>query len=435
MYKIGKHFAPFLCVGMALAGGVLHAQTIAITPGGYITTGAGGTLQLSATIKGDSVMNDMAIWSAGGVVGGNASVGTISSTGLYTAPMTLPASGNVQINAALMSNSKISAVTYIYLLPAGPTITSVSPNPIPVGTDTITLTGTNFKKGGVIFVGGVQYGATFVSSTSVKTSIYQGSATSTTVYALNSGSVASNTLVVSVAGTAPAGGSGGGSGSAGSAPVIAPNKITLSLGGTQSFTAAGATSWLAVAGTVDANGKYTAPAVIPASGTDTVTAKNATGQSVATITLVSNVAPTITSLATSPLPLGVFSTTVTGAGFAPQATAALGGVPLSVVYGNANTLTVSGFAGPATSENLVVSNGPVASQPFVVPVGVQNPQVAASAARRFLEQAAFGPTAADAAHVQNRRTAGHARDFELQQHFLQSGRAPHCVPCQCRHQS
>ena len=40
------------------------------------------------------------------------------------------------------------------------------------------------------------------------------------------------------------------------------------------------------------------------------------------------------------------------------------------------------------------------SQPFAVPIGVQNPQVSASAARRFLEQAAFGPTPADAAHVQ-----------------------------------
>jgi uncharacterized protein (DUF1800 family) len=35
-----------------------------------------------------------------------------------------------------------------------------------------------------------------------------------------------------------------------------------------------------------------------------------------------------------------------------------------------------------------------------VPIGVPNPQVSASAARRFLEQAAFGPTPADAAHVQ-----------------------------------
>ena len=74
-------------------------------------------------------------------------------------------------------------------------------------------------------------------------------------------------------------------------------------------------------------------------------------------------------------------------------------LPLTV-FNNASSITVSGFAGPASSGNLTVANGNVVSQPFTVPIGVQNPQVSASAARRFLEQAAFGPTPADAAHVQ-----------------------------------
>src|ERR1019366_5463063 len=108
----------------------------------------------------------------------------------------------------------------------------------------------------------------------------------------------------------------------------------------------------------------------------------------------------ISSLGTSPLPLGVFSTSVSGAGFTASSIATLGGLSLTTVFGNANTITISGFAGPASSANLTVANGPVVSQPFVVPIGVPNPQVSASAARRFLEQAAFGPTPADAAHVQ-----------------------------------
>jgi hypothetical protein len=41
------------------------------------------------------------------------------------------------------------------------------------------------------------------------------------------------------------------------------------------------------------------------------------------------------------------------------------------------------------------------SAPFPVQVGVSNPLVSASAARRFLEQAAFGPTPQDADHVQS----------------------------------
>src|SRR5207249_3909967 len=98
--------------------------------------------------------------------------------------------------------------------------------------------------------------------------------------------------------------------------------------------------------------------------------------------------------------LGVFSTTVTGTGFIAQSTAQLNGVGLTTVYGGPTSLTVTGFAGTGGTVNLTVSSGPVASQPFAVQVGVPNPLVSASAARRFLEQAAFGPTPADAAHVQ-----------------------------------
>ena len=153
MFGIGRHFSPFVCFAASLAGSLMYGQTITISPAGYITAGPGGTQQFSAVETGNSVMGSTVIWSAGGKAGGNSVAGTISSSGLYTAPTVLPASGQVQITATLNGNSKVSASTYIYLLPAGPTITSVSPNPIPVGTDTITLTGSGFQKGGVILVG------------------------------------------------------------------------------------------------------------------------------------------------------------------------------------------------------------------------------------------------------------------------------------------
>src|ERR1035438_1625127 len=218
MFKLARYVAPFVCLAASLAGG-LNAQTVALAPTGYLTAGPGGTIQFTATITGDTMMTATALWSAGGVAGGNSTVGTISATGLYTAPMTvLP--NPVQITAVLSTNTKISASNYVYLLPAGPTITSVSPNPIPVGTNTITLTGSGFQKGALIWVGGVQYGSTFISATSIQTSIYQGNATSTTVTVKNAGSVFGNTLVIPVGGTKSGGGTGSGSGSGGSAPVI-----------------------------------------------------------------------------------------------------------------------------------------------------------------------------------------------------------------------
>lgn len=398
MIKVSRLPASVICSAFVLAGSILHAQTIALSPTGYIAVGPGGKQQYKAVVTGDSEKNPIIIWFAAGKLGGNSTVGTISPTGLYTAPSRVPWD-QVRITAVLYSNPTISASTYIDVLPPGPTIASVSPNPIPLGADTVTLTGSGFQRGVVIFIGGVQYGATFVSSTSVRTSIYQGPAQSTVVAARNRGSVFGNALVVPVSGSSSGG--GGGSGGGGQAPAISPAAVAVALGGTEQFTAAGATSWSAVSGTVTATGLYTAPNAMPAGGTDTVTAKNSSGQSTATVTLASNVAPTISSIGTSPLPLGVFSTTIAGAGFTAQSLALLNGVALTTVFNGASSLTVSGFAGPASSANLTVANGSVVSQPFTVGIGVQGPQISASAARRFLEQAAFGPTPADAAHVQN----------------------------------
>jgi hypothetical protein len=55
---------------------------------------------------------------------------------------------------------------------------------------------------------------------------------------------------------------------------------------------------------------------------------------------------------------------------------------------------------PPPALNLIVSNGSAASAPLAVQVGNPNALVSAAAARRFLEQAAFGPTPSDAANVQ-----------------------------------
>jgi hypothetical protein len=128
-----------ICFVAALAAGLLHAQTVSIAPTGYITVMPGGTQQFTA--------NGSVIWSAGGKIGGNSTVGTINSTGLYTAPKVSAASGQVQITAVVAGDSSVSATTYIYMVAAGPPISSVSPNPIPIGTDTITITGTAGERG------------------------------------------------------------------------------------------------------------------------------------------------------------------------------------------------------------------------------------------------------------------------------------------------
>jgi hypothetical protein len=71
----------------------------------------GNTQQLTATVTGTS--NAAVTWSVNGISGGNPMVGTISSTGLYTAPQDLPAPPNATIQATSVANNSASANTVL----------------------------------------------------------------------------------------------------------------------------------------------------------------------------------------------------------------------------------------------------------------------------------------------------------------------------------
>ena len=447
---------PGLFSAVILAGGCLYAQTVTISPG-YVNVPLGGTQQYTATVTGLSPATVTWSVTAGG--------GTITQAGLYTAPSAVPKNG-VLISATSKANSKISAVVYVKPEGPGPTITAMSPNPLPAGNPTITITASAsapFLKGASAVCNGAGLTTVFVSATAVTVGDWVSASTpSVTCYVSNPGTWRSNSLSVPVAGTStppPA------------APVVAPATATVGLGATQQFSASNVTTWSALYGGITSAGLYTAPASMPASGTDTVTAKGPGGSGTATVTLLpkltvspaaatvtlgstqlfsaSNVttwsaaagsinsaglytaptvmtpsgkdtvtatgpggsgsaivtlqnypAPVIQSLSPTGLPLGSFTATITGTGFAATSTAALGGTPLNVTSQTATMLGISGFASTTGSVNLIVSNGSASSAPLLVQVGSASAGVSAAAARRFLEQAAFGPTPSDAANVQ-----------------------------------
>jgi hypothetical protein len=109
--------------------------TVTVSPA-TATIAVGGTQQFTATMMGGSDVN--VTWSVDGITGGNSSVGTISSNGLYTAPST---AGMHTITATSVSNISGSAAVSVILLTLSPTSASLSPN----GTQqfTATVQGTN----------------------------------------------------------------------------------------------------------------------------------------------------------------------------------------------------------------------------------------------------------------------------------------------------
>jgi uncharacterized protein (DUF1800 family) len=450
-----RSLALLLCTAFSpILASQLEAQSITLSPG-YTSIGVGGKVQYTATVTGLS--SATVTWSVSGKVGGNSTNGTVTPTGLYTAPATVPANG-VTVSA-LGSDGKTMGIVYVDVAPIGPPITAIAPNPIQVGSFTVTLTGTGFQSGAVANCNGIALNTTFINATTLKASGWQGPAQAgvfqvrnpsslygpsftaqfvtgsgaaqaispttaqvklgatqqftsagATAWTATAGSITSNGLytapstmpasaTVTVKATGP-----NGSASAtvtlinGTPQLISPTAVSLNLGATQQFTSSGATSWTATAGTVSSSGLYTAPNVLPASSSVTVTATGPNGSAKATVTLLPPT-PVITSVGSGPLPLGIFTTSVNGTGFISSSVAKLNGTPLSTTFSN-GTLTATGFYGHSGTASLTVSNGTATSQPFSVQVGVQNAVVSPAAARRFLEQAAFGPTPSDATHVQ-----------------------------------
>ena len=92
----------------ASASVTIHPR-ISISPASA-TVAAGATWQFSATVTGTT--NTGVNWQVNGVAGGNATVGTISASGLYTAPASPPATGKVTVTAvASADTSKKSSAT------------------------------------------------------------------------------------------------------------------------------------------------------------------------------------------------------------------------------------------------------------------------------------------------------------------------------------
>ena len=366
--------------GLYTAPSIMPSST-AVT---VTATGPGGSASAKVTLKSATpqvilpestsvTLGQTKQFTSMGATSFTATAGTITSSGFYTAPTTMPASNKVTITATGPNGSASAAVTL------------VAPPPQTIAPTTASLD-----------LGSTQQ---FTSSGATSWTATSGTVSATGLYTAPSTLPASGTATVTATGP-------GGSASAlvtliNSVPTtISPTSASLTLGTTQQFTSNTGTTWTATYGTVTSSGLYTSPAAMPASGTDVVTVSGVGGIASASITLTAPT-PVITAAGSNgQIPLGVFSTTITGSGFIANSVALLNGTALTTTYSSSGSLTVSGLTTQSGPSNITVSNESVTSAPFPVQVGEANAQVSAAAARRFLEQAAFGPTPTDAETVQ-----------------------------------
>ena len=124
---------------------------------------AGSTYLFSATVTGSA--NTLVSWSVDSTPGGSSTVGTIDSSGNYTAPPALPSPNTVSVTATSSADSAKSASSSVILLNPTPVLAGISPASTNLGSYTLTVTGSGFVSGAQVLVGPAALTTTYLSST------------------------------------------------------------------------------------------------------------------------------------------------------------------------------------------------------------------------------------------------------------------------------
>ncbi|MBM3761443.1 MAG: DUF1800 family protein [Acidobacteria bacterium] len=374
-----------------------NSQTVIVSPT-TATVSLDGTQQFTKTVTGAT--NTNVTWAVNGINGGNATVGTINTSGLYTPPAALPNPVSVIVRATSVANTTKFAEATVNLRHPTPTTTSVEPTDLNIGNVMLIVKGTKFYTGATILLQNSAVSTQFISSTELRAAVSLPNAQQYCVIVQNPAPAAANssqrcfTVRAAIRVT------------------TSPSTVTLRGGASRTFTASiantntTAVNWTvngvvggnATVGTITTAGNYTAPMNIAAvNGSVKVGATsqkdgNAKGES--TVTL-QNPVPTISSINPSVLPLGNANFTIVGNGFAPGATVNVGGSPMPATVNSLTSITVTGTTKPSPGgiAAITVANpapGPTTSTPLIANIMPANPKVSYTAAKRFLEQASWG---------------------------------------------
>ncbi len=330
------------------------------------------------TAKANDGSRPTLAWFVNGVAGGNATLGTVSSTGMYTAPEFPPAPNTIKVTATDTVDATKTGSSAVTLNNPIPVLTSVTPTALAIGPITLSLTGLHFAPGATAYFGTTALTTTVISSTQLSAT---GTATSADVGNIN----------ITVQNPAP----GTNVSSAVTAEVkgvsvqVSPATGTIRGGAQQVFSATvnGATNtavtWSvngvpggnATVGTIVGNGNYLAPTILPNPSNITVTATSVadtTASGNAAITL-GNPVPVLTSVTPTLIVVGeTFNLTLSGSGFMNGSVVNLGTQALTTTFVTATELTATGKATTAQIGNVPVTvTNPNPGSATSAPINVQ----------------------------------------------------------------
>lgn len=399
---------------LCLAAPAAWAQTITVYSSGSLQKGT--STQLTAYVP---LANPTVAWSVNDVPGGNAALGSVSATGLYTAPTVVPAPNVVTVKATSVAQPAQFGAVQMTITEPAVHLWSGYPSRVPVGAYNVSLNGANFSAASVAYVNGQAVAGNLASATSfsiqgVAPATWAGLSIPVKVVNTGLGGTTSETVTLAFKAALPV------------AVTVLPTSASVLTSATRQFSASVANSsntgvlWLvnglaggnASLGTISASGLYSAPAVLPNPASVTMTAQSlASPGASASASVTLTAPPPLVSVAVSPASASVkagssaaFSASVVGS--------ANTGVSWSVNGingGNASVGTVSGmgvYTAPAplnagisvTVRATSLANNTAFGQASVAVsaqpdagTGLGTPNLKAA---RLLEQAAFGPTPA-----------------------------------------
>lgn len=122
-------FAPYACGGSGHdAEYARHARrvSVSVSPTGA-SVEVGQSQQFTANVSGTS--NTAVTWSVSGIAGGNSTVGTVNSSGFYTAPSQVPGTA-VMVTADSVAQPAASATAGVTVMPPPPVTVTISPNSV-----------------------------------------------------------------------------------------------------------------------------------------------------------------------------------------------------------------------------------------------------------------------------------------------------------------
>ncbi len=176
-----------------------NSPQASVTVSGASQVRLGSSTTFTAAVANET--NTAVTWQVTTVSGGNSTVGTITSAGVYTPPAAIPTTNPLTITAVSVASPSTSGSAQLNVVNPIPVITSATATLASGTSYSLDVLGTSFVDGAQIQVGGAAVTTTFVSATELQATVIVPAGTSSlsvVVLNPNPGGAPSNTAAATI---------------------------------------------------------------------------------------------------------------------------------------------------------------------------------------------------------------------------------------------